>query len=46
MFELLTGLPPYYDDNIDIIYRNVAKGKLKFSNYIKQDAKDLIQVAT
>lgn len=43
LFELLTGLPPYYNNDIDALYNNITNGKLKFPNYIGGTAKNLIK---
>mmetsp|Transcript_2242 Transcript_2242/g.272 ORF Transcript_2242/g.272 Transcript_2242/m.272 type:complete len:121 (+) Transcript_2242:1033-1395(+) len=43
MYELLTGLPPYYTTDIDTLYSNISKGKLKLPSYLKRNAKDLLK---
>lgn len=30
LFELLTGLPPFYDDDKDTLFRNIKNSKLEF----------------
>lgn len=44
LFEMLTGLPPYYDQNLNIMYRKILQEELKFpKDLIKSaDAKDLL----
>ena len=28
LYELLLGLPPYYTENIEVLYKNIKTGKL------------------
>mmetsp|Transcript_3679 Transcript_3679/g.5534 ORF Transcript_3679/g.5534 Transcript_3679/m.5534 type:complete len:170 (+) Transcript_3679:2460-2969(+) len=39
LYEMLVGLPPFYNDNIRILYQNIEKGKLKIPKYLSQSAK-------
>lgn len=43
MYELLTGLPPYFTEDIKKLYENIRKAKLKFPSYIKEDAKNILR---
>ena len=36
---MLVGIPPYYNDNIKILYQNIEKGKLKIPKYLSNEAK-------
>ena len=36
---MLVGIPPYYNDNIKILYQNIEKGKLKIPKYLSSEAK-------
>ena len=38
LYEMLVGIPPYYNDNIKILYQNIEKGKLKIPNYLSKEA--------
>ena len=43
LFELLTGEPPYYSDDIPTLYKNIKEGNLNFPNYISPDARLIIK---
>ena len=36
MFELLTGMPPYYANDRDELFYNIENGKLKIPSYISE----------
>ncbi len=36
---MLVGIPPFYNDNIKILYQNIEKGKLKIPKYLSNEAK-------
>ena len=38
MYEMLVGIPPYYNDNMKILYQNIEKGKLKIPKYLSSEA--------
>ena len=38
LYELVTGLPPYYSNNTDIIYENILKEDLTFPDQVKLSA--------
>jgi len=38
MYEMLVGIPPYYNDNMKILYQNIEKGKLKIPKYLSNEA--------
>ena len=40
---MLVGIPPYYNDNIKILYQNIEKGKLKIPKYLSNEAKKCLQ---
>jgi len=42
LFELLSGFPPYYSDNMDILFKNIQTANLQYPKYVKPHAKDLI----
>lgn len=42
LYEMLEGNPPYYDDDIPKMYKEIAKGNLKFPTHISNEAKSLI----
>lgn len=43
VFEMLTGLPPFYSENINEMYEYILKGNLKFPSYVSAEAQDLIK---
>ncbi|KAL4470787.1 hypothetical protein ABPG73_000047 [Tetrahymena malaccensis] len=43
LYELLVGIPPYYDNNKEILYDNIRRGPLKIPRSMSADAKDLIK---
>ncbi len=44
LYELLVGLPPYYDDDMKTMYRNIAYGKLKVPRYVSIEARVVLKV--
>jgi serine/threonine protein kinase len=36
LYEMLVGIPPYYNDNIQVLYENITKGKLKIPGYLSK----------
>jgi len=40
---MLTGLPPYYSQNINIMYQKILNGELRFPDFVSSDAQDLIE---
>lgn len=43
IYEMLTGLPPYYSQNINIMYQKILNGELRFPDYVSSEAQDLIE---
>eukprot|EP01115_Flamella_aegyptia_P005059 TRINITY_DN2149_c0_g1_i2.p1 TRINITY_DN2149_c0_g1~~TRINITY_DN2149_c0_g1_i2.p1 ORF type:complete len:309 (+),score=81.45 TRINITY_DN2149_c0_g1_i2:500-1426(+) len=43
IYEMLTGLPPFYSQNINIMYQKILNGELRFPSYISAEAKDLLE---
>ena len=43
LFELLSGMPPFYSDNIKELFRNIKRGMLQFPKIIRTDAQDLMR---
>ena len=39
---MLVGIPPFYNDNITILYQNISKGKLKVPKYLSKNVKNLL----
>lgn len=42
LYEMLVGIPPFYNDNIKVLYENIEKGKLKVPKYLSPKAKKLL----
>ena len=42
LYEMLTGLPPFYDENTNEMYRKILSEPLHFPNDMPQAAKDLL----
>jgi serum/glucocorticoid-regulated kinase 2 len=42
MYEMLTGNPPYYNDDLTMLYEGIKYGELDFPKGISSEAKDLI----
>lgn len=44
LFEMITGMPPFYSDDIHSLYANIKEGDLKFDKPVSPEAEDLIRV--
>ncbi|TGZ82627.1 kinase-like protein [Ascodesmis nigricans] len=42
LFEMLTGLPPFYDENTNEMYRKILQDTLVFPENMDRDAKELL----
>lgn len=42
LYEMLTGLPPYYDQDTSTMYRKILTSPLKFPDNFDKDCKDLL----
>ncbi|CCH46391.1 Serine/threonine-protein kinase [Wickerhamomyces ciferrii] len=42
LYEMLTGLPPYYDEDVPTMYRKIMTNPLKFPENFDKDCKDLL----
>jgi len=42
LFEMLTGLPPFYSQNVGIMYQKVLNSELRFPSYLSEDVKFLL----
>ena len=43
IYEMLTGLPPFYSPNINIMYQKILNGELKFPSHITPEAQNLLE---
>ena len=44
LYEMIVGSPPYYDDDLKTMYRNIDEGNLIFPVTMSPEAQDLIRV--
>ena len=44
MYELLHGMPAFFHQNIDKMFKNIEEGCLKFNKKVSEEAQDLILV--
>jgi len=42
MYEMLTGLPPYYSQNVNIMYQKILTADLRFPNFMSPDSQDIL----
>jgi serine/threonine protein kinase len=42
LYELLVGMPPFYSDNMNILYQAIQRGKYQMPFHLSVDAQDLI----
>ncbi|KAJ3114383.1 hypothetical protein HDU96_002139 [Phlyctochytrium bullatum] len=43
LYEMLTGLPPFYDENVNEMYKKILKDELRFPEDVGATAKDLLK---
>jgi len=43
LFEMLTGLPPFYANNVNVMYQKILTAELQFPSYVSPEAKDLLE---
>ena len=44
LYELLIGLPPYYDEDVKTMFANITFAKLKIPKYVSSKARALLKV--
>ena len=42
IFEMLTGLPPFYSRNVNHMYEKILRQELKFPSYLPKDVQQLV----
>lgn len=42
IYEMLTGLPPFYSQNINMMYQKILNAELKFPSHVSPAAQDLL----
>lgn len=43
MYEMFTGLPPFYSEDVQLMYSKIMNAKLKFPSNIPNEAANLIE---
>lgn len=43
LYEMLTGLPPFYSQDVQEMYRKIMTDKLTFPDFMQQDARNLLE---
>jgi serum/glucocorticoid-regulated kinase 2 len=43
LFEMITGLPPFYDENVNAMYKKILQEPLRFPAGVSRDAEDLLR---
>ena len=38
---MMVGIPPFYNDNMQILYENIQKGKLSLPKYLSKEARKI-----
>ena len=42
LYEMLVGIPPFYHDDLKVLYENIQKSKLKLPKYLSNEAKKCV----
>lgn len=43
LYELLVGLPPFFTQNIQVLYKSIQKAKLEIPKVVSTEATDLLK---
>jgi len=43
LYEMLSGLPPFFSQDVQVMYRRIIKEELSFSDVFSEDAMDLLE---
>ena len=43
LYQLITGNPPFYTNDQNLMFQNISKNKLKFQDYFSDEIKDLLK---
>eukprot|EP00753_Platysulcus_tardus_P003418 PLAT12454.1.p1 GENE.PLAT12454.1~~PLAT12454.1.p1 ORF type:complete len:511 (-),score=280.29 PLAT12454.1:68-1600(-) len=43
LYEMLCGLPPFYDGNVQRMYQKILKAELQFPSHVSADARSLLR---
>jgi len=44
LYEMLTGLPPFYNQNLHVMYEKIIRAKLHFPSYLSPNAKSILKM--
>lgn len=44
LYEMLTGLPPFFNQNLHVMYEKIIRAKLTFPGYLSQNAKLILSL--
>ena len=42
LFEMLTGLPPFYDQNLHLMYEKIVRARVPYPHYLSQQSRSLL----
>ncbi|KAH0793429.1 AGC family protein kinase [Histomonas meleagridis] len=43
LYEMITGLPPFFDENTNRLYRSILYNPVNYPQFVSENAKDLIE---
>jgi len=43
LYEMLTGLPPFYAQNVNVMYQKILGSELRFPSFISDEAKSILE---
>ena len=43
LFEMVTGAPPFYSQDVDLMYKNISENNLMFPEIFSEELKDLLR---
>ena len=43
LFEMVTGSPPFYSQDVDLMYKNISENNLMFPEVVSDELKDLLR---
>ena len=43
LFELISGAPPFFNQDEDLMYKNISENKLMFPDFFSEEIKDLLR---
>lgn len=42
LYEMMVGIPPFYNENMKVLYENIEKGKLTLPRYLSKEARKVV----